>query len=280
MFNKLDVGRFKCEFCSNTFQTEDKFNEHVLEHFERKNCQNCDKFLIRIGSEWYELHVDDFNQKDFEDQKDELTLTDIAEVKVEESEEILEFNDSNVGDEKSSKIEDFISENDSNEESDMSDEYQITRNKRKKQTRSRKEHTKKKIQSIEDDQSIESTNTQKREGSQSRRRGRLARIPCRICDRIILKYNFDAHLQKMHVPRIIVPNEKVKCETCGKFFASAGNLKIHQAIHSGTKRFGMFEVKEKNGFHRHFHLYSSDVTLFIFLQCAAIVERVFVNFTI
>lgn len=53
----------------------------------------------------------------------------------------------------------------------------------------------------------------------------LARTRCNICDKIILDYNFEQHLQKMHIPKVIVP-DPVKCETCGKTFASAGILVI------------------------------------------------------
>lgn len=48
---------------------------------------------------------------------------------------------------------------------------------------------------------------------------RLARTKCQICERLILDYNFEAHLLKMHVPNVIV-KDRVSCETCGKSFAT------------------------------------------------------------
>lgn len=245
LFNKFDRS-FKCDFCPKTFHAEDNFNGHVLEHFERKNCTDCNKFVILIGSKWYELHVDDNNVIDFDDQKDESILDSIAEVKVEECDDVLEFDDSN-GAEQSFNDTDFESDNDSNEECDKPIQYQKASSKRKIQTTDKKKDTGKKIKLTEDSTSKDTEKSQKTRGSQPRRRGgRLARVKCRICDRIILQYKFDEHLQKMHVPNIIVPSERIKCETCGKSFANAGNLKTHQAIHSETRRFGMLKLQKWN----------------------------------
>lgn len=216
-------SQFKCDFCPITFDTEDNFNAHVLEHFVKRNCLNCNKLLIRIGSKWYELHVD---ETDDHDHKDDLELDAIAQINVEKLDDELEFTSSNDHDIiLDSKVSDAFSSSDSNAESH--EKIEMAKSKKRKRSAA-----KPKSQPKHDENETAKT-------TQRRRKGPLPRIKCRICERIILKYNFDVHLQKMHVPNVIVTKEPVKCETCGKGFANSGNLKIHRAIHTGTKRFGM-----------------------------------------
>lgn len=235
--------RFKCDFCPITFHTEESFNTHTIEHFERKNCLNCNKLLLRIGSRWYELHIDDLQINGIEQK------TEFIDAVV--NEDRTRMNDSNDGD-TSFLAERSVFSDDSSNQSDESDEYQTDT--QRKLTRNRK---------------IKKSDSKSLEAGQPRRKGKLPRIKCRICDRIILKYNFEKHLQKIHVPNVIVSKEKIKCETCGKSFANNGNLKIHQAIHSGTKRFGMFKS----------HLFNSLMINFCFdFQCVVIVALVFVNY--
>lgn len=238
-FDRFDY-RFKCDFCPSTFQTEDTFNTHCLEHFEKKQCSNCTKFVIRIGCNWYELHQDESDETDSNDNKDHLVLESITEVKVEETDEVLEFNDSNDVDPKSSDDLDFIFSDSPSAESDDTDEYSAKTHRSSQQKRpSRvKKPTK-------NGQKKRESSTQKTDSGQAKRKGPLPRIVCRICERIILKYNFDTHLLKMHVPNVIVTKERIKCETCGKFFANPGSLKTHQAIHSETRRFGKFHIDTK-----------------------------------
>lgn len=38
-------------------------NAHILEHFAKKICYDCNKNLIQIGDEWYELHFHLVNDK-------------------------------------------------------------------------------------------------------------------------------------------------------------------------------------------------------------------------
>lgn len=243
---------FKCDFCPNTFRSEDSFNVHILEHFDRKNCVKCNKLVIRIGSKWFEVHVDDVDdvddRDDSYDQKNNLILNSRADIKVEICDESDNSNDlGNINDDK-----DF-QEDDMNEEFRELDEY---KSEVMKETKSRNDTKRKTV--ITKDQIKQTASIHTSESSQPRRKGRLARIKCRICDRHIIKYNFESHLQKMHVPRIVVPSEPIKCETCGKSFASSGNLKTHQSIHSGTKRFGMFNAEK---------VYFSNVPMKLILCC-------------
>lgn len=225
--------RFKCDFCPNTFHEEDDFNTHILGHFEKKNCLNCNKLLIRIGSKWYELHIDDMNLDESAEPKNDFLVEYMPEVKLEVCEDAIEFNDTKDSDSKSDD-EDF------DIDSSESDEYtpEIDHNvRRRRKSVKRKEPSKNGKTKV----GVEKRDTEiaNHQSVQPRRKERLPRVTCRICDRIILKYNFELHLQKMHVPRVIVTKEPIKCELCDKFFASAGTLKTHQAIHSGTKRFGI-----------------------------------------
>lgn len=191
---------------------------------------NCNKLLIRIGSQWFQLHVDD----ELDDHKDGLELDSIALINVEKLDVELEFNDTNDHDIIfDDKVDDaLVHDSDTMAEADEKVEV-VKRKKRKKsavKTEPQKPNHQKKSKPEESKPETKTT--------QPRRKGPLPRIKCRICERIILKYNFDMHLLKMHVPNVIVSKEPVKCETCGKSLSSAGSLKIHRAIHTGTKRFG------------------------------------------
>lgn len=190
--------------------------------------------MIRLGTKWFEVHIDEFDdlvdRNDFDDQKNNLILT--SEVKVEncdESDNSNKLGDINV---ESMNVNDFEDENSMNELDGYTSEVEGSKSENDTKTK----------QVIKNDEIKQTAGAHKTESSRRRRKGRLARIKCRICDRHIIKDNFDIHLQKMHVPHIIVPAEPIKCETCGKSFASSGNLKTHQAIHSGTKRFGMLKA--------------------------------------
>ncbi|XP_031638680.1 zinc finger protein 492-like [Contarinia nasturtii] len=231
--NELDgfnrrIEYFKCDFCPSTFCDEDNFNSHVLNHFEKKNCVNCDKLVLRIGSKWYQLHIDEIKIDGPENQFIDLYI----KKEVDDSDnDIAEFNsESNIIETNSFK-DDSDQNADQNTELDVFDEYQTEIDEKIKRKSKRK--TSSNIYSENSDR-----NTSKAvEAHKPRGKRSICRIKCRICDRNIWNFNLESHLQKMHVPNIIVSKEKIKCETCGKFFANNGNLKIHQAIHSGIKRF-------------------------------------------
>lgn len=216
--------RFKCDFCPNTFHTEDSFNTHAIEHFEQKNCLNCNKHLLRIGSRWYELHIDDLQLDEIEQETECCYLVDVAEVKSEN--DVTEINDDTNSHTDDKAV---FFDNPSNQ-SDDSDEYEAKIQRKRTRIRKAKKKNERKSKSYAE---------LPVETGQPKRKRKLSRITCTICDRMILKYNFENHLQKMHVPNVIVSKEKKKCETCGKSFANNGNLKIHQRIHSGTKHFGI-----------------------------------------
>lgn len=61
MFSSHFVGEiygfFECELCILSFESEAERDEHTKSHFKKIICQKCDKTLIRIANEWYELHV-------------------------------------------------------------------------------------------------------------------------------------------------------------------------------------------------------------------------------
>lgn len=182
--------------------------------------------LIRIGSLWYELHVDESMLNESDDHKDDLVLESIVQINVEKLDDDLECN-----------VNDYdinLDNNASDVMPHMSNEEPIEMAKSNKR---KKGAIKTKLQLKKEEKKTANT-TQSIGDGKPRRKGPLPRIKCRICDRIILKYNFESHLQKMHVPNVIVKKERIKCEICGKELASAGNLKIHQSIHTGIKRFG------------------------------------------
>lgn len=225
-----EFSQIKCDFCSHTFSTDDDLNTHILDHFEKKNCLNCDKLVLRIGSKWYELHIDDIKTDEPDVVNGELSgfADSTVEVKLNFNDGLSNFETSchgkDINDYKSMCSPDPIIG------TDLSDEYLPKHERNRKRTKG------KKMSSIIDKLDPESTRIAEK------RKVKLPRIKCRICDRIILEYNFEMHLQKLHVPNVIVSKERIKCETCGKTFANSGNLKTHQAIHSGTKRFGLLKM--------------------------------------
>lgn len=235
-----DGVQFKCDFCPSSFQDEEAFNTHIVQHFERKNCLNCDKLLLRIGSNWYEIHADDTeNLQNIEHQNDLIDLS--AEIKTEISVDEMEIKDfqdieaNECNDEKPVMFDAICDASPSIDSSD-SDEWP---GQSKSKSKNKKRDAKKKKNSETEREAGNTQNISK--AVRSRKTGRLPRIICRICDRLILKYKFETHLQNMHVPNVITKKQRVSCETCGKTFSNSGNLKIHQAIHTGTKRFGMIK---------------------------------------
>lgn len=52
---------FECDFCILNFSSRFERNQHTKLHFKQKYCISCNKTLIQIGDEWYELrlHVDE-----------------------------------------------------------------------------------------------------------------------------------------------------------------------------------------------------------------------------
>lgn len=57
-FRHIDYDQqYNCDFCSTRFDNRNERNVHILTHFLQRNCENCDKSLLRIGDEWYELHL-------------------------------------------------------------------------------------------------------------------------------------------------------------------------------------------------------------------------------
>lgn len=49
-------GLYECEICVLSFESELERDEHTKSHFRRIRCEKCDKILIKIANEWYELH--------------------------------------------------------------------------------------------------------------------------------------------------------------------------------------------------------------------------------
>lgn len=75
----------ECDLCILNFNTRLERNEHTKQHFKQKNCTFCEKNLIRIGDEWYELrpHAEDC----YNASRELNNVTDFPEhhIKIEES---------------------------------------------------------------------------------------------------------------------------------------------------------------------------------------------------
>lgn len=239
-FNRR-IKYFKCDFCPSTLYTENDFNSHALEHFEKKNCVNCDKLTLRIGSKWYELHIDDIKINESEDNNENEIGNEFIDtvIKVEDCEnDDVEFNGQTNAIEINSLEDESKSNATQDTELDDSDEYQPKIDKKVKRIPKGKRKTPHKTDEKNADQNAGGPI----EANKTKRKRHLCRIKCRICERNIWNFNFENHLQKMHVPNVIVTKEKLKCETCGKLFANNGSLKTHQTTHSATKRFGKLNI--------------------------------------
>lgn len=80
---------FECKFCIFNFQTRAERDEHIKRHLSWRSCSTCDKTIIQIGDDWYEvtLHVDtelgnvklEENEFDLWNQDSETKLHDIIE---------------------------------------------------------------------------------------------------------------------------------------------------------------------------------------------------------
>ncbi|XP_031628839.1 zinc finger protein 391-like isoform X2 [Contarinia nasturtii] len=46
----------QCLFCPQTFGSASEKDDHILQHFAKETCRDCDENLIRIGSNLYTLH--------------------------------------------------------------------------------------------------------------------------------------------------------------------------------------------------------------------------------
>lgn len=84
--------QYDCDFCSEKFDNQTIRQAHILEHFERKNCLDCNKNLIRIGNEWYELHLTVNCTKIKHENEDSLNTIVECVLKEEESYFCLENN--------------------------------------------------------------------------------------------------------------------------------------------------------------------------------------------
>lgn len=51
-------AQFSCDFCPLYFGDRSDRNAHILDHFVKKTCTDCNKNIVQIGDDWYELHVD------------------------------------------------------------------------------------------------------------------------------------------------------------------------------------------------------------------------------
>lgn len=47
-----------CHFCGHSSNDAAAQEEHILSHFCRKHCYECDNALISIAGQWYQLHID------------------------------------------------------------------------------------------------------------------------------------------------------------------------------------------------------------------------------
>lgn len=48
---------FKCKLCIFNCTSRSERDKHIDQHFEYEFCPKCNKYLIKIGERWFELHV-------------------------------------------------------------------------------------------------------------------------------------------------------------------------------------------------------------------------------
>lgn len=48
---------FGCQYCKVGFESRQQRIQHTATHFKSKSCSTCDKLLLCINGDWYELHT-------------------------------------------------------------------------------------------------------------------------------------------------------------------------------------------------------------------------------
>lgn len=249
-FLGLQAFPFECNLCILNFATRIQRNEHIKNHFKRKYCINCEKSLIQIGDNWYELklHIDDENCNNVEKIKDDL---DEISVKVEETQS--NANDSDEIDISSNHPEDsghheeliplddilqvsnsmYVEDikKESNEEPASIEEVSIP------QTVFSKE-----IEVCDIDKVISATESSEPRGADAneenlrkidkeKRQRKKKTYMCDVCGKVFKsKYNQDVH-------RTTHTNDyPISCDICQRPFKYKELLTRHMAVHTGARR--------------------------------------------
>lgn len=227
---------------------------HTIGHFHTKSCTNCNTFLIEISDDWYELHTDftcnkeNKNIANIEQDGDSLIIErqsnnskhkeandEIDKLKRLQSKlalEIIPLTTIFLKPEVDVQSNISISSGYSDQEGirivdvkNINENKQTIRDKRKKAIRPSKTKTTCK----------EKTQEKESEENKMVELRHSAKILCKICNKMLLnKATYLNHMQTVHNPD---KKRSVTCDTCGRSFSSAGNLKNHKKLHMETKEF-------------------------------------------
>lgn len=195
------------------FRTRNEWNNHIIQHFKQRNCQDCGNTLIRVGDIWYGPHnsqtCDHGGMMTTEiitevENTEEIILPDFVEVKAEEIYDVVDESDDDN--------DDMIDDNDIFDEAPTNSEDHTALE--EPQPYSMKQLKK----DVRLDKSIKKGGTQlilTEDQLQSR--------VCPICQKMIVnKQNLICHI---NIHNGVKP---FACQVCSKSFAHIRNLVRHK----------------------------------------------------
>lgn len=246
-----------CDLCYQHFSTEYELNQHIEVHLNRQLCTCCNKTVIVIGGQLYELHVP------------HTRGNEISEVKRETVEALGVYLNNQQETDIDLKAEDDIQEN-AIENSEWVSEAQAKRFRPRKHVkynnldysdsegdskvkRKRKPKTNKVDVSLEGDDKIAVASSNKQSSEDIVSDIETKPYNCSTCDRKFKsKRGLTQHDERLHSEKQSKEKPSLECDICGRLLKTAQYLREHKRTHSTEKLFICNHCGK--GFNVKFHL--------------------------
>lgn len=253
----LSEADFVCEYCPKIFETKiDRIN-HTPIHFINKLCLTCNKTLIRINNDWYEIHhiskcrrqngaIGNFTFSQYIDDDNHSVKSETNSIKSEAG-DVLSTNDDALDTRHTSQEVEtatvFLATKD--------DGFNQNNDSEAKPTNSAAKLESVHIAKAKASRTIKSEATHQTRPKNTSRVLRLKRhkkrqlqfidhrptgeTTCDICNKKLRSFiTMRSHMRNIHSNERV---KRVKCNECGQTFSSAGNLNSHKRIHFKSKAF-------------------------------------------